>query len=312
MQIRSTPTPHPAAQSAAHTAGRPDRYFCWLPALLGLLLVACSNSPGDYAEAGTESMADASYEEQEMLRTDAADLSQPPAAPAPPPPANSSAPARKLLRTARLSIRVDSVDRAARALTAQLETLGGFVAAESTLDYDERNRSMTFRVPSERLDAMIAAVEGLAEKVESREVSVVDRTTEYVDIAARLSTQRALAARLQELLKRAQKVSEVIEVEREFARVTAEIEAFEARLKSIDRDATYATLEVQLLGTYQPIVSRDSFWVDFKESFVDGLRLVRGFALVLVSLWPFLLIAGVGAWWWLRRRRPPLARAYDV
>ena len=312
MQIRSTPTPHPAAQSAAHTAGEPDRYFRWLPALLGLLFVACSNSPGDYAEAGTESMADASYEEQEMLRTDAADLSQPPAAPAPPPPANSPAPARKLLRTARLSIRVDSVDRAARALTAQLETLGGFVAAESTLDYDERNRSMTFRVPSERLDAMIAAVEGLAEKVESREVSVVDRTTEYVDIAARLSTQRALAARLQELLKRAQKVSEVIEVEREFARVTAEIEAFEARLKSIDRDATYATLEVQLLGTYQPIVSRDSFWADFKESFVDGLRLVRGFALVLVSLWPFLLIAGVGAWWWLRRRRPPLARAYDV
>lgn len=173
----------------------------------------------------------------------------------------------------------------------------------STIDYDGLNRSMTLRVPSERLDEMILAVEGLAEKVESRAISVVDKTTEYVDVAARLATQRALAARLEELLKRAQKVSEVIEVEREFARVTSDVEAFEARLQSIDRDATYATLELQLVASYQPVVSRDSFWDDFKESFVDGLRFIRSFALVLVSLWPMLLIGGVGAWWWLRRRR---------
>lgn len=288
-----------------------DCHQRWLPVLLMLLLTACGTERGEYVESGSEAMEDGSYEpDQEHRMNFGPDAAQPPA-PASAAPGTDAAPARKLLRTASLSIRVDSVDRAARAVTAQLETLGGFVAAERTIDYDGLNRSMTLKVPSERIDEMIGAVEALADKVESRAISVVDKTTEYVDVAARLATQRALAARLEELLERAQKVSEVIEVEREFARVTADIEAFEARLQSIDRDATYATLELQILGTYAPVVSRESFWDDFKESFVDGLRFIRGFALVVVSLWPFWLIAGVLAWWWLRRRRrrvvvPPL------
>ncbi len=275
--------------------------LCWkyqvvvLFLLFSVAFANCSNGSegydygeSDYSAASESAMEVEDYQESELRANNGAD--------APPPPGVE----RKLLRTARLSLQVDDVAVAAAAVAKTLDALGGYVAAEESNDYEGRYLTMSLRVPSDRLDTMMSVATGLAERVEQRSVAVVDATTQYVDVAARLATQRALAERLGELLAKADVVSDVIEVEREFARVTSDIESFEARLKSIDRQAKYATLDLTLHGERPSAVAGRGFFGRLWDNFTAGAEGVVEVLLIAVAFWP--LWIGVALVIWLLRR----------
>ena len=218
---------------------------------------------------------------------------------------------RKLVKTGSLSIEVDDVDVAAARVKRLVDSLGGYVAQESSSDYGRPHRQLTLKLPVARFEGALPRIEASGLRVLSREISVVDRTAEYVDTDARLRTQRALAARLRQLIAKADAVEDVIEVERELARVTGEIERFEARLKGIDRLAAYATLTLSLRGPEEegPVVV--GFFQEAGQSLSFGVDFLRTLVLGLLAVWPLWIVVGVGAWWW-RANRMDTRRALET
>ncbi len=154
---------------------------------------------------------------------------------------------RRLVRTAALAVEVDGDDRVepaldrARALT---ESLDGYVSWEGPGE-------MVLRIPDASLEAAMDQLSALGE-VERREVRVQDVTASYTDLEIRLSNARALQSRLRDLLSQAQTVADVLAVETELARVTAQVEGLEGQLRLLHNQVAFSTLRLSVSDGVTP------------------------------------------------------------
>jgi len=157
--------------------------------------------------------------------------------------ANSQPTPRLLIRRGGVDVTVEQVNETRRRFERAVANLGGQVAR---LDLEQAKRAdYLVRVPPDRLEALMdsAAVLG---RVGKRTVSAEDVTDRVVDTDARLSVLRASRDRLKLLMDRAASVSDVVTVERELARVQAEIESLEARLNALRGYVTLSELSVRI------------------------------------------------------------------
>ncbi|RZK19311.1 MAG: DUF4349 domain-containing protein [Hymenobacter sp.] len=145
--------------------------------------------------------------------------------------------------------------------------------------------------------------------VEKKELSTSDVTAEHADVAARLQAKRAIERQYTNLLSKAQKIKDILDIEEKLGGIREEIEATESRLKTLNSEVAYSTITLTL---YQPltqnvpdapIVSLGSRVV---ESFYEGWQLLTSLLVGAIALWPLLLL-GAGSWWLWQRRRARLA-----
>ena len=164
--------------------------------------------------------------------------------------AGSVAPPRTpaVIRTARLTIVAKDFGGVRAAVETVVSQAGGFidqmtVTGDNTTARDLRG---TLRVPGDRLAGALAGLRQLGQVVEDTQGSQ-DVTDQIVDLDARLMSARATEQRLTELLRnRTGKLSDVLEVEREIARVRLDIERLDAEKTNMGRRVTYATIDINV------------------------------------------------------------------
>lgn len=262
---------------------------------IAVLLTACSGG-----SVGNGSVSDSLVlpvaDERMLTRASnpmAADA--PVSAPAPPAPD-----VRKLIKTGQMSTEVEDSREARNLVDRAVGKLGGYVVSENQSGYDNQlSFSLTIRVPAGRFDSLVNYVESVSRRVENKTISVEDVSAEFVDLEARRRTKSELEVRYREILKTAQSVSEILEVERELNNVRSEIEAMEGRLKYLGDQVAMSTLSVTLS---EKITPRTGFFMRIGEAFTSGWNGFLSFITGVVFLWPFgLLIAAL--WWMIRRWR---------
>jgi hypothetical protein len=153
-----------------------------------------------------------------------------------------------LVRNGQASIEVRALDAAITSLRQAAAQHGGFVANTSFRGGKEEHRLATLeiRVPSDKFDGLLSGLSQLG-KVESVTASVQDVGEEYVDLGARAANARRVEARLVEMLAtRTGRLSDVLTVEQELARVRMEAERYDARLRWLERQATLSSLSVTM------------------------------------------------------------------
>ena len=222
------------------------------------------------------------------------------------PPATVAAPANRLLvYHAEVRLKVDNLPRTTQRLDSLVQRSGGYLsAATETHEDGEWRQEMTLRLPPARFQATLQALARLG-TVETKHLTTDDVTAEHADVAARLGTKRAVEQRYVALLAKAQKISDILAIEKQIAEVREEIESTESRLKTLNDEVAYSTVA---LTCYQPIsqVVPDAPVVSFGSrlvaGFYNGWELLTGLAVGLVAVWPLLLLGGAG-WWALRRYR---------
>jgi len=153
---------------------------------------------------------------------------------------------RKLVRTADLTLHTTQFDQAAEQLQAKLAEVGGYV--ENLYQYGESTRrlSLTLRVPSDKLDGFLTGLEGVG-RVTDRSESTTDMTVQYADNQARLDTLYQKRDRLNVLLSQAENVSDLIEIESAIADTQYQIDSYESRQRSIDRQVDMSMVNVTLI-----------------------------------------------------------------
>jgi hypothetical protein len=159
--------------------------------------------------------------------------------------------ALKLIRRANVQIEVPKFKTAVEEIARSVEQLGGYVSDRTSTDGgDGREQgTLTLRVPAERFDGAMGVLRKLG-RVSHENISTDDVTKAYADLETRLKVKRETATRLREILVRqAGKVSEVLEVEREIARVVEEIEQAEGERRYFDHQISLSTI---VLNLYEP------------------------------------------------------------
>jgi hypothetical protein len=153
-----------------------------------------------------------------------------------------------LVRQGQASLEVKRLDDAVSRVRQGAAQLGGFVANATIRGGRDETRAATLevRVPSAQFDALVGSLNGLG-RLESVQAIAQDVGDEYVDLSARAVNARRLEARLIEMLaSRTGKLSDVLTMEQELARVREEIERYEGRLRHLDRTSTLSTLTISL------------------------------------------------------------------
>ena len=218
-----------------------------------------------------------------------------------------------LVRHGQASIEVKTVDDAVTRMRQTAAQFGGFVAntAVRTGKDEQRSAMLQLRIPSAQFDGAVAALSQLG-KVESVSVNAEDVAEEYVDLGARLANARRVEARLAEMLAtRTGKLSDVLTVEQELARVRQEAERYEARMRWLDRRATLSSLDVAIHEKIPLIDSprgRGPILEAFAEAWERMVSLVAWLIAmlgILVPLGAFLLLGAVVVRRILRGGTPP-------
>lgn len=152
---------------------------------------------------------------------------------------------RALVVTVDLGVTVADVTEASQALRDEVERSGGYVAdGSSSGTGDDRVARLDLRVPAGKVRALRGVVAGLGEVTTDSE-RVEDVTEQRADLKARLSNARAQERRIVELLgQKASTLAEVLEAERELARIRESIERMEAQETTLDRKVSLATVHV--------------------------------------------------------------------
>ena len=153
-----------------------------------------------------------------------------------------------VIRTADISIEVDSLEPAIARVRELAARFGGYVANTdiATGRNQLRNATLEVKIPATRFDVSLAGLVPIG-KLESVSIEAEDVGEEFVDVSARMENARRLERRLIDLLAtRTGKLKDVLDVERELARVREEIERYDGRLRYLRAHAAMSTLSVSV------------------------------------------------------------------
>lgn len=299
-------------------------------------LSACSQAPGSATDASTQSGAkpasvSADIVAQDMMATEASPArSSAPPAPGEPPPAPPQTPGAPTTTTAlllaysytaTLVLPTDNVVAAMKGHEQKCISAGPalcqVVTAASQKEEDNVTANLTLRATPAWLGTFRNGLESDAKqangKVEAQGVTSEDLTRNITDSEARLRALKALRTRIEALIaSRPGKLSDLLEAERELARVQGEIDSFESNLSVMRARVNMSTMEM----TYQSrqMAVGGGTFTPLSEAFTNFFGVMAGSLAALITfvaaILPFALVIGPLVFFGLRwRSRRAAAKA---
>jgi len=209
----------------------------------------------------------------------------------------------KIIKESNLRFETASIDKTYKSIVELLEKHKGFIQRDQTSkNYNTVERNLTIRIPT---DGFQPVLDGIAQDVkvfDRKEISQRDVTEEFIDLEARLKAKRRLEARYLELLKKAKNVKEILEIEREVAKIREEIEAKQGRLKYLQNKVSLSTIHISFYETMEfEKAKSQAYFSRVIKALKGGFTGIGEFIIGVLYLWPFILI-GIALFIFIRRK----------
>jgi hypothetical protein len=210
---------------------------------------------------------------------------------------------RMVIRTADLTVRVDSVEKAEQAVSRIVREHGGYVTETRSSDLASEYPSMTItmRVPVGSFDQILTGVEGLGTRL-TKGISSQDVTEQVVDLDARIRTMSIQEETFRGLLKDARSLNAVIALQDRLTGLRSEIESLQAQRTSLSKQAAYSTVTLTLeQAAVGPAPAKDPDWLaqawgeatTTMGAFTRSLTVLGVWLLVFSPVWVFLAFMGM-------------------
>ncbi|MGH9960918.1 MAG: DUF4349 domain-containing protein, partial [Pyrinomonadaceae bacterium] len=217
-----------------------------------------------------------------------------------------------------MSLEVTSPEDAQRKITSIAESLGGFIVTSESkqLDTGDRGRtelqvSLVVRIPALQFGSALDQIRATGSRVVQEKVTGQDVTEEFIDLEARIKTQKALELQFLEIMKQATKVVDALEVQRQIAGVRTEIEKLEGRKRFLENRASLSTIAVTLQTHTAIAVNTSGFGRTVRDAVADSVNVATAivlffvrFVIVMVPIFVLVLLpAGLLARYFIRRAK---------
>lgn len=177
------------------------------------------------------------------------------------------------------------------------QVVGKFDAYFEQEDLQDENEDVTYslkiRIPFRDFKKFLVELEKGKFKITKKNIAANDVTEEFTDVGIRLENKKAYLERYKKLLNNAASIKNIIEIEEIIRAIEEEIESSEGRLRYINDQSAYSTLNLTL-KKYQhfvaPVKYEKGLGKKIAESFVNGWDSLLSFLLKLLSIWPYLLM----------------------
>ena len=214
---------------------------------------------------------------------------------------------RKIIRNADLTMEVSSPTDTQHRIVSIAESHGGFVVtseakqrestepAKRTLDI-----KLVVRIPENSFGSALDQIRGLTSSPIEEKVTGQDVTEEFIDLEARIRTQKALEAQFLQIMRQTGKIVDALQVQRQIAEVRSDIERLEGRKRFLENRSSLSTVTVNIVAPNPMlVVPTTGFRQSVREAVSESVDVGSGivlffvrFLIVMIPIFVFVLLPG--------------------
>lgn len=154
---------------------------------------------------------------------------------------------RMVVQESNLSLLVKNVSQALEAIKTKATSLGGYMVDSNLSNPQEATTGqITVRIPQIKLDESLNYFRSLGIKVVSENLQGEDVTDQYVDIDARLEPLLNNKTRFEELMKKAEKIDDILRIQNEIISLQNQIDNLKGQQNYLTKTAQMSKITIFL------------------------------------------------------------------
>jgi hypothetical protein len=219
----------------------------------------------------------------------------------------------RIIKTASITLEVKDVPGSVESLKAMAISKGGYISSTNTQkNYNNQlTGTVVIRIPQAEFDNTLGGVKALG-TVKSASTQGEDVTEEYVDLQAQKTSYQNQLAQYNEIMKKAVKVSDVIEIQAQIDNVQTNLNRLEGRLKYLNSRIDLSTITVSLQEP-EPVGgdSGHNFATAINEGIAGFFGMIDAIIVLFFMLLPLVILGsiGYGVYRWNKGRKGTTAPA---
>ena len=160
---------------------------------------------------------------------------------------------RKIVYKANMTMQVDNYAKAQSALQNLIQLSDGYMLQFSDQKTTtELGGTYTIKVPASGFSGFILQLEKIEHLDFQSNIKGTDVTEEYVDLESRLKARQVVEARLLSFMEKAAKADDLLKFSQELGDVQTEIEQIKGRMRYLDQNVAYSTIDIRLYQEVEP------------------------------------------------------------
>ena len=213
---------------------------------------------------------------------------------------------KKIIKSGDMTIEVADIKTAQEKIQNFVKNNKAYIQNERFSNAETQTTlSMEIRIPNQNFDNLINSFSDEIGSISEKNIRVQDVTEEYTDVSIRLKNKLAYLEKYRDLLKRSASTKDLLEIQEKIRGLEEEIESSEGRLRYLDDQVNYSTLDLTLIREKprNTVTSKIGFGSRLVDSVANGWNIFVNFLLEIVSLWPFLFIIPIIILFWKKWRK---------
>jgi len=207
---------------------------------------------------------------------------------------------RKIIKTVSMNIESKYFERDIENLQKLAIDNGGYIESSSIENRSSSSsRSFAyyvFKIPTENLDNFLNSTKSDFSVIKNN-TNAKDISFDYYDTEARIASLRIQQTRLNELVKEASGLEDIILLNQQLSDVEYQIESLTGSIKRWDNQIEYTSVSIDVQGLHEADVGDSAGFLDkLENTFYSSLNLMRTLfeitILIIVFLAPYAVIAG--------------------
>jgi len=199
----------------------------------------------------------------------------------------------KIIKTAYASIKTNRVEQAYDKALNLVKKYDAIILNASMSKYDDTEEAqLLIKIQPVHFMTLLDELSTIG-KVESKSITEEDVTEEYYDVKARLVNARKVQDRLFGILKKANKVEDILKVEKEIERVGEKIEILEGKIRYFDSKVDYSRITVTIYSRKAKFIDLSGIGRDFGNAIKYAIHfffIIIWFIIIIIPLIVIILV----------------------
>lgn len=193
---------------------------------------------------------------------------------------------RKLIKNGDLTLQVENLDNTEQKIETWCKSYDGYISSSNR---NERSLNFTIKIPSQKFDSAMEEA-GNFGILKSKNISTRDVTEQFYDLQTRLSTKKVLQSNLQNYLRQATNLTDILKIEKELNNVTSDLESMQGQMRRLSNQIEFSTINIYLhLPDYKSEIREPSF----SENFTNFLHSLKTFFAGFLTIILYGIICGI-------------------
>lgn len=210
----------------------------------------------------------------------------------------------KIITNVYISLETTEFDSTIKGLNGIISRNKGYIESSHISSITRTNNRIfkhaeyTIRIPRDNIDSFTDEMDSVGNLV-SRGTSKEDITKQYYDTKSRLNLLKTKEERMTELLKKAQKIEDIITIENQLSEIIYQKENLTKNILDMDDKVSYSIVNINISEVEKlrgDITTKTTFATKVFNTFSDSLYVfkifIEKFTLVFIYALPFLLVGG--------------------